>query len=71
MSRLIIGKHLEAEDLDGQNIGRELECFSQWIREERGFQPLSTGIEKCENKDRDQKVRLVLNELGYENKVRI
>jgi len=30
---------------------------------------LSPGIEKCGDQVRDQKVRLVLKELGYENKV--
>lgn len=70
MSDLIAGKHLEPEHLDGQNIGGELERFGQWAETVK-FQPLSPGIEKCGDKDRDQKVRLVLKELGYENKLEI
>ncbi|OAF59752.1 hypothetical protein VC83_04043 [Pseudogymnoascus destructans] len=70
MSDLITGKHLEPENLDGQNITGELERFGQWAKAVK-FQPLSPGIEKCEVQDRDQKVRLVLKELGYENKLEI
>jgi hypothetical protein len=74
MSGLITGNHLEPEDLaealeDGANIIRELDGFGEWV-EKKKFDPLSKGVEKCRDKDRDRKVRPILKKLGYENKVR-
>jgi hypothetical protein len=73
MPDLITGNHLEPEDLaeilgDGINIRYELDYFGEWA-EEKEFEPLRKGVEKCRHKDRDRKVRPVLKELGYENKV--
>lgn len=68
MSDLITGKHLEAEDLDGQNIKIELDRFGQWTKTLR-FDPLSDEIQKCRHKDIDRMLRPVLKELGYDNKL--
>jgi hypothetical protein len=73
MSELITGNHLELEDLvevlgDGTNIKHELDHFGEWA-EKKEFDPLRRGVQKCRHKDRDRKVRPILKELGYENKV--
>jgi len=68
MSNLITGKHLEPQDLDGQDVAGKLERFRQWAGTVE-FRPVSPSIEKCEDKDRDQYVRRLLTELGYEIKV--
>jgi hypothetical protein len=74
MSNLITGTHLKAEDLveilgNDSDIRRELDDFGEWAKTKK-FHPLNKGVEKCQDEDRDQKVRPILKKLGYENKVR-
>lgn len=64
MSVLISGTHLQPVNLDG-NITKELDNFGQWAQTIE-FKPLNGGVRKCEHKEREQKIRPVMMELGYE-----
>ncbi|CZT41136.1 uncharacterized protein RSE6_00830 [Rhynchosporium secalis] len=68
-SDLITSKHLAVHNLDDQSIREELERFGLWT-EGLNFQPTTIpGVQRCEDPDRDNKVRPLLKNLGYENKV--
>jgi len=68
---LVTSEHLAVHNLDDQSIREELECFGQWA-EGLDFQPTTIpGLQRCEDPDRDKKVRPLLKKLGYENRVDI
>jgi len=70
MSDLITGTHFQRDDLNGQNIIHELECFGQWAYTVE-FHTLAETEEfkKCEHKGRELKLKPVISELGYKIEV--
>ncbi|CZS92540.1 uncharacterized protein RAG0_03152 [Rhynchosporium agropyri] len=68
-SDLVTSEHLAVHNLDDQSIREELERFGLWT-EGLKFQPTTIpGVQRCDDPDRDKKVRPLLKDLGYENRV--
>lgn len=73
MSNLITGTHLIPEQLDGRGITEELNRFGEWAGTV-DFQDLEPQVKKCKkcgHKDREQKLRPVLEGLGYQDKLHL
>jgi len=62
---VISGTHLQAVNLDGENVKSELDQFGQWAQTVK-FTPQNDHVAKCEHRDRKRRLRPVMKELGYD-----
>ncbi|KFY32542.1 hypothetical protein V493_00093 [Pseudogymnoascus sp. VKM F-4281 (FW-2241)] len=66
MPDLINGVHLQAEQLDDPNIMKAIEAFAEWVVASE-FKPLSPGLERCFDEEREDKIGPLVNAIGSGN----
>jgi len=60
----ISGVHLQAEQLQSPSILVEIEQFAEWVVDAE-FRLLSSDLEKCFDKDREEKLGPLLSAIGF------
>jgi hypothetical protein len=66
----ISGSHLQLSDLGGGDVVKKLEDYGSWTGTlEKDFKPLTPEVYKCMHEEREQKLKPVLDALGYPREV--
>lgn len=68
MPDLINRVHLQAEQLDNPNIIKAIETFAEWVVASE-FKPLLPGLERCFDKEREDRIGPLVNAIGSGNGV--